>query len=61
MDAFNYNYAQAKAASGNFQEAEEVFLLINSDKFREDPIYVGWLARCCEFYNANLGTTPDSR
>lgn len=45
-DCFNFNYAQAKAASGNFKEAEEVFLLINSEKIRNDYVYLSWLARC---------------
>lgn len=45
-DGFNFNYAQAKAASGNFKEAEEVFLLINSEKIRNDYVYFSWLARC---------------
>ncbi|KAL2309119.1 hypothetical protein Nmel_005301 [Mimus melanotis] len=33
-DTFNFNYAQAKAAMGNFSEAEEVFLLIQSEKIK---------------------------
>lgn len=45
-DAFNFNYAQAKAALGNYKEAEEVFLLIQSDKIRNDFVYLSWLARC---------------
>ena len=28
-DTFNFNYAQAKAAVGNYKEAEEVRLKIN--------------------------------
>lgn len=47
-DVFNFNYAQAKATTGNFQEAEEVFLLIGSEKIQSDYIYISWLARCCE-------------
>ncbi|KAK7491850.1 hypothetical protein BaRGS_00016869 [Batillaria attramentaria] len=45
-DFFNFNYAQAKAAVGNFKEAEEVFLLIQSDKLKNDYTYLSWLARC---------------
>ncbi|XP_074648294.1 intraflagellar transport protein 56-like isoform X2 [Tubulanus polymorphus] len=45
-DTFNFNYAQAKAAVGNFKEAEEVFLLIQSDKIKNDYTYLSWLARC---------------
>ncbi|XP_064640448.1 intraflagellar transport protein 56-like isoform X2 [Lineus longissimus] len=45
-DMFNFNYAQAKAAVGNFKEAEEVFMLIQSDKIKGDYTYLSWLARC---------------
>ena len=36
-DSFNFNYAQAKAANGNFKEAEEVGMLTSgpdSERFR---------------------------
>ncbi|XP_012984831.3 intraflagellar transport protein 56 [Melopsittacus undulatus] len=45
-DTFNFNYAQAKAATGCFNEAEEVFLLIQSEKIKRDIVYLSWLARC---------------
>ncbi|XP_062424651.1 intraflagellar transport protein 56 isoform X3 [Rhea pennata] len=45
-DTFNFNYAQAKAAMGNSSEAEEVFLLIQSEKIKNDFVYLSWLARC---------------
>ncbi|XP_057286596.1 intraflagellar transport protein 56 isoform X1 [Pezoporus wallicus] len=45
-DTFNFNYAQAKAATGCFNEAEEVFLLIQSEKIKRDFVYLSWLARC---------------
>ncbi|ROT73119.1 intraflagellar transport protein 56 [Penaeus vannamei] len=45
-DTFNFNYAQAKAAVGDFKEAEEVFLLIQSEKIKNDYVYLSWLARC---------------
>ncbi|XP_063240939.1 intraflagellar transport protein 56 isoform X3 [Bacillus rossius redtenbacheri] len=45
-DAFNFNYAQAQAAKGNFREAEEAFLLVQSDKLRADYTYISHLARC---------------
>lgn len=45
-DSFNFNYAQAKASVGNFKEAEETFLLIQSEKLRNSYIYISWLARC---------------
>ncbi|KAH0616822.1 hypothetical protein JD844_028236, partial [Phrynosoma platyrhinos] len=47
-DTFNFNYAQAKAATGNTSEAEEVFLLIQSEKIKNDFVYLSWLTRCCE-------------
>lgn len=48
-DTFNFNYAQAKAMLGSYQEAEEIFLLINSEKIKNDFVYLSWLARCCEY------------
>lgn len=48
-DTFNFNYAQAKAAVGNYKEAEEVFLLIQNEKIKQDYVYISWLARCCRF------------
>uniref|UniRef100_A0A8C9WAN1 Intraflagellar transport protein 56 n=1 Tax=Scleropages formosus TaxID=113540 RepID=A0A8C9WAN1_SCLFO len=45
-DTFNFNYAQAKAAVGSYREAEEVFLLIQSEKIKNDYVYLSWLARC---------------
>ncbi|CAG0905194.1 unnamed protein product, partial [Darwinula stevensoni] len=45
-DVFNYNYAQAKAATGNYKEAEEVFLMVQSEQLKNDYAYLGWLARC---------------
>ncbi|XP_015768420.1 PREDICTED: intraflagellar transport protein 56-like [Acropora digitifera] len=45
-DTFNFNYAQAKAAVGNFKEAEEIFLLVQSEKIKNDYTYLSWLARC---------------
>ncbi|XP_055875861.1 intraflagellar transport protein 56-like isoform X1 [Biomphalaria glabrata] len=44
-DTFNFNYAQAKAAVGNFKEAEEIFLLIQNEKTKNDYTYLSWLAR----------------
>ncbi|XP_077428121.1 intraflagellar transport protein 56 [Vanacampus margaritifer] len=68
-DTFNFNYAQAKAAIGNFKEAEESFLLIQSEKIKSDYVYLSWLARCYimnkkarlawELY-LKMGTSSDS-
>ncbi|XP_054712427.1 intraflagellar transport protein 56-like [Uloborus diversus] len=45
-DTFHFNFAQAKAATGNFKEAEEVFLSIQNEKIKNDYTYLSWLARC---------------
>ncbi|TPX55336.1 hypothetical protein PhCBS80983_g05388 [Powellomyces hirtus] len=45
-DTFNYNYAQAKVATGLFEEAEEILLAIQNDKFKNDYAYLSHLARC---------------
>ncbi|XP_067005193.2 intraflagellar transport protein 56 isoform X2 [Anabrus simplex] len=45
-DNFNFNYAQAKAASGNYKEAEEAFHLIQNEKIKSDYVYISHLARC---------------
>ncbi|XP_013860469.1 intraflagellar transport protein 56 [Austrofundulus limnaeus] len=68
-DTFNFNYAQAKAALGNYKAAEEIFLLIQSEKIKNDYIYISWLARCYimnqkgqhawELY-LKMGTSSDS-
>uniref|UniRef100_A0A3Q3XEE2 Intraflagellar transport protein 56 n=1 Tax=Mola mola TaxID=94237 RepID=A0A3Q3XEE2_MOLML len=68
-DTFNFNYAQAKAALGNYKEAEEYFLMIQSEKIKNDYVYLSWLARCYimnqkgrlawELY-LKMGTSSDS-
>ncbi|KAI7807938.1 intraflagellar transport protein 56 [Triplophysa rosa] len=45
-DTFNFDYAQAKAALGNYREAEEVFLLIQNEKIKSDYVFLSWSARC---------------
>lgn len=45
-DTFSFNYAQAKAALGNYREAEELFLLIQNEKIKSDYVFQSWLARC---------------
>ena len=45
-DTFNFNYAQAKAAVGNYKESEEIFLQIQNDKIQNDYAYLSWLSRC---------------
>lgn len=45
-DDFNWNYGIAKASVGDYLEAEEALLSINNERYRLDPIFVNWLARC---------------
>jgi intraflagellar transport protein 56 len=46
-DSFNYNYGQTKAATGAFEEAEEILLLVQNEKFKSEYAYSSHLARCC--------------
>ncbi|CAF0746515.1 unnamed protein product [Adineta steineri] len=39
-DLFNFNYAQAKAHEEKWKEAEEAFLLIQSEKLKNDYVYL---------------------
>ncbi|KAL3317573.1 Intraflagellar transport protein 56 [Cichlidogyrus casuarinus] len=45
-DTFNYNYGQAKAATGEYKEALEAFNSITSGTLRQDFTFASWLARC---------------
>ncbi|XP_047356171.1 intraflagellar transport protein 56 isoform X2 [Vespa velutina] len=45
-DNFNFNYAQAQSAAGYFKEAEEAFLMIHNEKYKNDYIYINLLAYC---------------
>ena len=45
-DTFNFDYGQAKAAVGNYAEAEDIFLNISNEKLKQDYAYLSWLARC---------------
>lgn len=45
-DTFNYNYAQAKAATGYYKEAEELLVQISDLEIRHQHTYVMVLARC---------------
>ncbi|KAG8236458.1 hypothetical protein J437_LFUL016909 [Ladona fulva] len=45
-DTFNFNYAQAKAAVGNYKEAEEAFHLVQNEKLKNDYTFISLLARC---------------
>ena len=54
VDSFNFNYAQAQSATGHFKEAEESFLVIRNERYRNDFAYISSLAYCRKLYNMNL-------
>jgi len=45
-DDFQWNYSVARAATGEYKEAEEGLLLIQNEKFRQEYSYISWLCRC---------------
>lgn len=45
-DTFNFNYAQAKVATGYFKEAEELLMQIHSPQIRNEHTFSMILARC---------------
>ncbi|KAJ8965156.1 hypothetical protein NQ314_004381 [Rhamnusium bicolor] len=45
-DTFNFNFAQAKTSCNQFKEGEEIFLLIQDARIKNDYIYISNLARC---------------
>ncbi|XP_076866288.1 intraflagellar transport protein 56-like isoform X7 [Brachyhypopomus gauderio] len=45
-DTFHFNYAQARAAVGDYREAEESFLQIQTEEMKTDGVFLNWLARC---------------
>jgi intraflagellar transport protein 56 len=45
-DDFAWNYGVAKAATGEYKEAEESFLQIRNEKYRAEYTYLAWLSRC---------------
>jgi len=45
-DNFNYNYGQAKVAAGAFDEAEEILLMVQNEKYKCEYAYLSHLARC---------------
>uniref|UniRef100_A0ABD2W9D5 Intraflagellar transport protein 56 n=1 Tax=Trichogramma kaykai TaxID=54128 RepID=A0ABD2W9D5_9HYME len=46
VDSFNFNYAQAQAATGHYKEAEDAFLSIRNERFRSDFTYASLLSYC---------------
>ena len=45
-DIFNFNYAQAKAATGYYKEAEELLVQIHDISIKTDNTYAMVLAKC---------------
>lgn len=45
-DTFNYNYAQAKTATGNYKEAIDLFFQISDGAIRNELTWSMCLARC---------------
>lgn len=45
-DTFNYNYAQAKCATGYYKEAEELLLQITDTDIKNQHTYSMVLAKC---------------
>jgi intraflagellar transport protein 56 len=45
-DDFIWNYAITLAATGDYKQAEEYFLKIQSEKYRLEDCYNRWLTRC---------------
>jgi len=35
----------------HFEEAEELLLMIQSEKIKNDFTYIQWLARCCKIFD----------
>jgi intraflagellar transport protein 56 len=45
-DDFNYNHGIALAATRSFKGAEEALLMIHNEKYKQEYVYISWLARC---------------
>ena len=45
-DDFNFNSGLSLAATRNYKAAEEALLLVHNEKYKQDYVYIGWLARC---------------
>jgi intraflagellar transport protein 56 len=45
-DDFNFNHGLSLASTRNYKAAEEALLLVHNEKYKQDYVYIGWLARC---------------
>lgn len=45
-DDFNWDFGISLAGAGNYKEAEEAFLIIQSEKYKTDDCYLKWMTRC---------------
>lgn len=45
-DDFNYNHGIALASVRNYKAAEESLLLVNNQAYKNEYVYISWLARC---------------
>jgi len=52
-ESFNFNYGQAKAQVGAYEEAEEIFHLVQNEKLKTDYAFVSHLARTCKRCSQN--------
>lgn len=54
-DTFNWNYGLSLAAAGNYAEAEEVLLRVQSEALTSQLTFCSWLARCYIYNNWHAG------
>jgi len=45
-DTFNFDYGQCLAQLSRWKDAEEAFLLVQSERIKSEYTYLAWLARC---------------
>ncbi len=47
-DAFHFDHGQTLAMTGQYAEAEEALLMVQSEAIQLNPVYLSFLARCCK-------------
>jgi len=45
-DDFNWNHGLSLSCTGNYKGAEDALLLIQNEKYKQEYVYISWLARC---------------